>query len=78
MGCGCGGGAKRSSVSSQGTNPSNPIIYGSDDAALPVRRVVHVTGSAGMPAGATRYARGTEVASMLENGVLRATDGGRF
>lgn len=77
MGCGCGG-SKRSTSPTLGTNPSNPIIYGSDVENLPVRRVVHVQASAGMPAGATRYVRGSEVNDMLEAGTLRATDGGRF
>lgn len=78
MGCGCGGGRRANAPSSVGTNPSNPMIYGEDDTTLPVRRVVHVQASAGMPAGATRYVRGSEVAEKIEAGFLRATDGGKF
>lgn len=79
MGCGCGGGKSRAgAVASLGTNPSNPIIYGTDDVNLPIRRVVHVLAASGMPAGATRYVRGSEVQTMIDNGSLRATDGGKF
>lgn len=78
MGCGCGGGGRRAAASAQGTNPKNPFIYGEDSEDLPVRRVVIVQGSGGVPAGATKYVRGTQVDEMLENGELRATDGGKF
>lgn len=76
MGCGCGKGGGTSGARVNGTVPSAPMIFGDDDNNLPVRRVVLVHGQNGIPAGATRYARGTEVESLIASGALRRTDGG--
>lgn len=77
MGCGCGkGGGNTSAERVTGTTPSSPMIFGMDAIDLPIRRVVLVQGQSGVPAGATRYARGTEVESLIASGVLRRTDGG--
>lgn len=70
MGCGCGGKANKT-VSNLGTIPSNPMIFGEDDADLPIKRVVMVQASGGVPAGGTRFVRGSEVDSMIDSGVLR-------
>lgn len=73
MGCGCGG--RKSSASNVGTIPSNPLVFGEDDASLPVLRVVLVQASGGIPAGATRYVRGSEVDTLIASGTLRSLEG---
>lgn len=65
MGCGCG----KSSV--LGVNPSNPLIFGEDDASMPVIRATLLEAANGTPVGATRYVRGSLVDSMIEDGKLR-------
>lgn len=72
MGCNCGGGTRTRAV---GTNPSMPMVFGTDDPNLPVRRVSLIEASAGIPAGASRYVRGSEVDSMIVNGKLKILDG---
>lgn len=74
MGCGCGG-SRKSAASSQGTVPANPLIFGQDDESLPIKRVVVVQASGGLPAGATRYVRGSEVDTLIASGALRSTGG---
>lgn len=73
MGCGCGGG--RSAARRAGTNPTQPIILGEDDESLPVRRVSLLQASGAVPAGASRYVRGTDVEAMIADGRLNALDG---
>lgn len=48
-----------------------PIVFGDDDTGLPVRRVAVIEASAGVPAGATRFVRGSLVDTMIINGKLR-------
>jgi len=67
MGCGCGGGRR----SALGVTPAQPIIFGDDAPDLPTRRVVVVQASAGVPAGSSRYVRGSDVDTMIINGQLR-------
>lgn len=69
MGCNCGKSAARARV--LGTNPSMPMIFGEDNGSLPVRKVTLLQASAGAPAGATRFVRGSEVDSMIVNGIMR-------
>lgn len=70
--CGCRGAA---AARRRGTLRAEPLILGEDDEALPVRRVALLQSSGAVPAGATRYVRGTEVAEMIEDGRLNALDG---
>jgi hypothetical protein len=63
---GCGG-----SRYVAGTTPAQPLIFGADDASLPVRHVIVVQASAGVPSGAPRWVRGTDVDTKLINGELR-------
>lgn len=73
MGCGCNKG--RTAARQGGTTPTDPLIYGTDDSSLPTRRVVLVQGSMGIPAGATRYVRGSDVEGMISSGAIRTTGG---
>lgn len=73
MGCGCGG--RKSTAPSTGTVKGNPMVFGQDDESLPIKRVVLVQASGGIPAGATRYVRGSEVDTMIENDLLRSLEG---
>jgi len=68
MGCNCGGGKRARAI---GTNPQMPMVFGEDDPNLPVRRVTLIEASGGVPAGASRYVRGSEVDSMIVNNKLR-------
>lgn len=68
MGCGCGG--RRAGAQSRGTTPNEPIIFGTDDAGLPVRYVRVLQASGGTPQGATRYVRGSKVDEMIESSKL--------
>lgn len=74
MGCGCGG-SRGKTASNLGTIPANPLILGEDNDGLPVKRVVMVQASGGIPAGATRYVRGSEVDTMIASGSIRPTGG---
>jgi len=69
MGCNCGGG--RSAARAMGTAPASPMIFGEDNQSLPIRRVVLLEGSNGIPAGATRYVRGSLVDDLIVQNKLR-------
>lgn len=70
MGCSsCGGNKARARV--MGTVPTMPMILGQDNASLPVRMVLFQQAHSGVSAGATRYVRGSDVDSMIVNGILR-------
>lgn len=65
MGCGCGGSG------AAGTRRNNPLVLGEDQNDQPAQRVVLVQGTAGTPAGARRWVRGTDVQTMIEEGVIK-------
>jgi hypothetical protein len=50
------------------------MIIGTDDAEMPVRRVSILAAGYGAPLGATRYVRGSDVPTLIEEGRLRALD----
>jgi len=71
MGCNCG----KNKAAIKGTVPTNPLILGTDDPALPVQRVVMLVATGGVPVGATRYVRGSDVEQMIADEQLRLIGG---
>lgn len=69
MGCSSCGGRARARV--LGKDPSMPLIMGTDDPSLPVRPVIFTKPSHGARVGDPRFVRGSEVDSMIVNGILR-------
>jgi hypothetical protein len=52
-----------------------PMILGEDNESMPVRRVSIIASMGGVPSGATRYVRGTDVDTMIANGQLKLLGG---
>jgi hypothetical protein len=69
MGCGCGGRSRKAGA--VGIAPANPMIFGTDDNNLPVIRAMLLQASGSVPAGSTRFVRGTGVDQAAADGIIR-------